>query len=349
MSPGTDVAALSKSLAGVPAMVLSALLTGWLRRYALQKEILDHPNERSSHVTATPRGGGAAIVAITLAGFATAAMLGMIPPIKAAALIAGGLLVAFVGWWDDRWTLSSSRRFLAHLAGSGLAVYALGPIESVVIGKWHLQLGWAGAALAVFGITALINITNFMDGIDGIAGSEGAFVCAAIALLAGGSLAFVALITAAACCGFLLWNWPPAKIFMGDVGSGFLGYAMCVLILWGRQNNPLMFWGLAILPSAFVADGATTLLYRMATGQDWLQAHRNHAYQHGGIRWGHRAVDLVFLALNVGFALPMAWLAMLYPQWGAGFLALVLAPLSLAALALGAGKPSKKITKAYET
>ena len=315
----------------------SALLTGWYRRYALGKRILDYPNERSSHTIATPRGGGLAIVVVSLTGLLGASAAGWISPRAGGVLAAAGLLVAIVGSWDDRWGLAARWRFLAHVCASILVVAALPPLPPLLLGHTQLQLGAAAFALAVFLLAAFININNFMDGIDAIAATEAIFVFVACALICGGGLRVVPAIAAAACGGFLLWNWPPAKIFLGDIGSGFLGLMMGAFILWGSSAKPALLWSLAILPGAFVVDGGVTLLRRMASGQKWTQAHRSHAYQHAARKWGHRPIVLIFVLVNVLFIFPLSLLAARYPADGAGFLALAWAPLVVFVIRQGAG------------
>ena len=337
MSPIADDASWTW-IATVPvAFGASAILTGWFRRYALARDILDHPNERSSHQQATPRGGGVAFVAVILAGLALAGFAGWMPDTQVSAIGAGGLLVALVGWWDDRWGLSARWRFLAHLCASGLAAAALGGVGSLSIAGAELPLGWFSVPLAAFGITYLINITNFMDGIDGIAASEAVFVFAATALLAGGTLRVPAAVASAACAGFLVWNWPRARIFMGDAGSGFLGFLMGAFTLYSATVSSDAFWALAILPGTFFVDASVTLLRRMATGQQWTKAHRSHAYQHAAQRWGHLRVMLTFVSLNLVWILPLSWLAARHPRSGAGILTLSWAPLAALAIWQRAG------------
>jgi len=298
----------------------SLILTGAVRRYALAKDILDHPNVRSSHTRPTPRGGGMAIVVVVLLLVVALDMVEKWEFSKVAALFTGGLLVAAVGFWDDLGGLSAKWRFLAHLVASGIAVAAFGAIQWIPFGAMRLPLGWLGIPVSVMMITWFINSTNFMDGIDGIAGSEVAFVAAATGWLAYWddyrSLAALGWVLAAACIGFLCWNWPPAKIFMGDVGSGFLGFLVGAFLLDGFSQRPMDFWALLILPGVFTVDAAITLLRRVVTGRRWYEAHRSHAYQHAAQRWGHLKVTLTLLLLNVGWILPISCLARQYPEMG---------------------------------
>jgi Fuc2NAc and GlcNAc transferase len=186
-----------------------------------------------------------------------------------------------------------------------------------------------------------------MDGIDGIAASETLSVglMAALLLTLGTGIgltatAGVALALAAASGGFLAWNWPPARIFMGDVGSGVLGFVLAVLALWSAIHEELSLVVWLILAGVFLVDATLTLLIRMFRGERWFEAHRSHAFQHAARRWGsHRTITLSVLAINVGWLLPMAWLAATHPSWELALLALALLPLTLLAYRLGAGRP----------
>lgn len=296
----------------IPAGIATALLTGAVRRYAIDRGIMDHPNARSSHSQPTPRGGGIAIVVAVLAATALAAVTGLLPPWTAAAL-SGGAVIAGIGWLDDRGGVRASVRALVHFAAAGWAVWCLGGMPLVDYGAGSLGLGVAGAVLAVVGIVWATNFFNFMDGIDGIAAGEaltvglfgGAF------LLLGGStgLAAVAFAAGGASAGFLAWNWSPARIFMGDVGSGFLGFLFGTLAVASQnQGIPLPVW--LLLLGVFCVDATATLLRRVARGAVWYDAHREHAYQRAvQAGWSHARVSGTVLAVNVvlGLLAVAAW------------------------------------------
>lgn len=283
------------------AAAASALLTGTARAYALRSSLLDVPNERSLHRTPTPRGGGIAIVLVTLAGVAGFAAAGMVPPAMVWILGAGGVLVAVIGWLDDRHDVSAPVRALVHVAAAAWAAgWIWGELTPMSI-------------LGAVGIVWAINLYNFMDGIDGLAAAEAVTVglAAGALLLSAGEppLAAVALLVAAAAAGFLPWNWAPARIFMGDVGSGFLGYTFATLALLSHRAGavPLALW--LVLLGVFFFDTALTLVRRMARGERWYQAHRSHAYQRL-VQAGstHAHVTALVLVVNLGLAL-LAWLA----------------------------------------
>lgn len=309
---------------------LSAVaMTGIVYRYALSRQLLDVPNERSSHSRPTPRGGGLAIV-VTVTAITT--WLGIIQQMSLATctvLIVGGLFVATAGWWDDRYSLSPLIRASVHLLAAVIALYGLGPLHQLDLGTITLTLDdWGGTGLTLLGIVWLINLYNFMDGTDGLAAMQG--VCSG---LMGGllflqqqqsGLALLSLVLAMASAGFLYWNWPPARIFMGDVGSGYLGYALAVLILAGQNEAqlPLLLW--LILLALFIGDATFTLVHRLLLGQPWYQAHRQHAYQRlTQLGWSHRRVMLGLLGTHVCVLAPVTWYFSHHPAGlGVGVLAL---------------------------
>jgi Fuc2NAc and GlcNAc transferase len=285
----------------IGAVLLSWFLTGTMRRYALRSALLDLPNERSLHRTPTPRGGGVAVALVTLAGLAAAALLSKIPAPVAWALGVGGALVAGVGWLDDRRGVSARVRATVHAAAACWAAY------------WIWGEITPGALAGVVCIMWAINLYNFMDGIDGLAATEASsvgMIAGALFLIAArADLAIVAFIVAAAAMGFLGWNWPPARIFLGDVGSGFLGFTFGALSLIAGLSGALPIALCLLLAGVFAFDATVTLLRRAARGERWYQAHRSHAYQrlvqagstHAAVSGG---VVLVNLALGA-----LAWLA----------------------------------------
>jgi Fuc2NAc and GlcNAc transferase len=287
---------------------LSWALTGIIRNYAVSRGMVDVPNERSSHVVITPRGGGLAIVITFLGGAAVLAALGALPAYLMIALGGGGLLIAGVGWLDDRKGLSAVSRAVVHLAAAVWAVYWLGGLPWLDLGFTRLPLHLIGALLAVIGVVWLVNLFNFMDGIDGIAGVETISVCVmagAFAAFSGASgLAMACLLLVLATAGFLGWNWPPAKIFMGDVGSGFLGYTLVVLAISSEKLHaaPLFVW--IVLLGVFLIDATATLIRRISRGERWYEAHRTHAYQYA-VQAGftHQQVTLAVLGLNLGLGM----------------------------------------------
>lgn len=336
---------MSLWVCGLAALVFagSLVLTLIMRRLALARGLLDVPNPRSSHERPTPRGGGLAVVIATTAGIAVLALLHQLDMPLALAL-AGGWVVAAVGMLDDHRPLPARARLAAHLGAAAWALWWLGGLPPLLIGTHLAVPGWGGYVLGALGIVWAINLFNFMDGIDGIAASEAIFIALAAAALGAllgvrSGVSLAALVFAAACAGFLWWNWPPARIFLGDVGSGFLGYVIVVLAVAGTRDNPVALWVWLMLGGAFFVDATVTLVRRSARGEAVHQAHRSHAYQALARRFrSHRAVTLGLAAVNVLWLLPGAWLAACRPQLAVTAILLAFAPLAALALACGAGR-----------
>jgi glycosyltransferase WbpL len=329
----------------IVALVLSALLTGAVRKFALSHGVVDQPNERSSHNTATPRGGGASVVLVMSAAVIVLASRGVLHVGLMLSLLAGGIAVAIVGLMDDRKALPAGLRLVVHGGAAIWAVAWLGGVPSLPIGGRIIHLGgWLGDSLAILGIVWTLNLFNFMDGIDGIAASEAAFIAVAgglLSLVGGGSLevSSIGMVLAAACGGFLVWNWPPAKIFMGDVGSGYLGYVVAVLALAATRENLVALWVWLILGGAFFVDATVTLVRRAVRGERIYGAHRCHAYQWLARRWGsHRRVTVAVMMLNLIWLLPCAFLVTLHPDHAVAIVVVALAPLVALAFAAGAGR-----------
>jgi Fuc2NAc and GlcNAc transferase len=323
------------------AFLAATTLTYAARLLALRKGMLDVPNARSSHKAPTPRGGGIAIVAVVSVLLPVLMWRGVVGRDLALALGGGGLMVAAVGFADDRRPLPTRVRLAVHCAAAVWALYWLGGLAPLRIGPHNVDLGMGGEALALLGIVWILNLFNFMDGIDALAASEAVFVLGAGATLAGGGaeVAAVAWIAAAACAGFLLWNWPPARIFLGDVGSGYLGYLIAVLALAAARTDSAAPWVWLILGGAFFADATVTLARRVFRGEAAHEAHRSHAYQWLARRWNtHQRVSLSVIALNVGCLLPVAWLSARHPSAALRAVLGTLGLLAVLAAAVGAGR-----------
>ena len=318
-------------------------LTGRVRAYALRRLLLDVPNQRSSHSVATPRGGGLAIALTTIAVLPVLGWLDLLARPAAIAMMGGGALAAITGFIDDRRHVPVLWRLLAHFAAAAWVLWWLGGMPPLRVFAADLPLGWLAAPLAAVFVAWLINLTNFMDGIDGIASVEvitvclGGIVMSRIAAPESGEWT-AALVLAAATAGFLVWNWPPAKIFLGDAGSGFLGVMLAALSLHAGWIRPDLFWCWLILMGGFVVDSSVTLLRRMARGERLHEAHRTHAYQHAARRWGgHRPITLWLGVINVAWLLPMAALVAMGLLPGVVAVAVAYTPLVVLAMVLRAG------------
>lgn len=327
----------------VASFALCAWLTGQIRTYAIHKRVIDLPNERSSHHVPTPRGGGIAIAVTVIASLLSAAAAGWVNQSEALALAAGGALVAAIGLVDDIWALRRRWRLLGHFAAAALVLGWAGGFPPVAVLDVSIEPGLATSLLAAVYIVWMINLTNFMDGIDGVAATEvvvvagcGAALCAVA--VPGGAGWLAPLLLAAAAAGFLVWNWPPARIFMGDSGSGFLGLALAALSIHAAAAAPPLFWSWVILLGVFVVDATVTLARRAITGQRIFDAHRTHAYQHAALRFGsHRAITIVAALITLFWLLPLAAAVAIETIDGFVGVLVAYAPLTVLALRLDAG------------
>ncbi|QTN24247.1 glycosyltransferase family 4 protein [Rhizobacter sp. AJA081-3] len=306
MSSGFFLAVLSAA-----AIAISWALTLAVRRYAMAVDLLDHPNERSSHSAPTPRGGGVGFVACFIALSAMLWHRELVGTDMFAALCGGGGLVAVLGFVDDRKPLPARVRFVGHVFASAWVLWWLGPLPAVPIIGMIIPLGTVGLIASVGYLVWSINLFNFMDGIDGIAGVELISVALGGALvwhLGGESTEWSAAVLLAACvAGFLVLNFPPARVFMGDAGSGFLGLLIAALSLWCGRDHPVLFWSWLILYGCFMVDATTTLVRRVRRGERFYVAHRSHAYQYASrLHKSHRTVTLAIGAINLAWLLPVA-------------------------------------------
>jgi Fuc2NAc and GlcNAc transferase len=317
------------------------------RSLAQRMGMLDHPTSRSSHRLPTPRGGGLAIVLGFMLAICVFYYLGLIGTRLFVLFLLGCGSVALVGYIDDLHSISAWSRFCVHLCA---AVIAVGLIGDSSIPIW-LHMGsaeiWIVRGFGVLAIAWGTNLFNFMDGIDGLAGSEAIFVGASGAWLThlyapNTGLEGAMLCLAAACAGFLILNWPPAKIFMGDVGSSFLGFTLVVLGWASSSQKGVRFEVWIILAGVFVVDASLTLCRRVVRGDRWFDAHRMHAYQHLARGWGsHLRVTSTIAGVNVLWLLPWAWFAADHPQFAAQSLLVSLAPLAGLAIVAGSGRREK--------
>lgn len=333
---GTAIIVALAIVAGC-ALLLSLAFTGAALAYANRRGLLDQPGKRRSHTQPTPRGGGIGIVAATLlAGVAAWCLLERpLSWMQPAALAVALLAVALIGWCDDHAPLPVMPRLLVH-AGAALLV----GLAALAPRAMHDPRIWWLLPPLVPVLVGFINAHNFMDGIDGILGQQGSFVMLGLGLLAAwqgnAGVAALAFAAAAGCLGFLVFNWPPAKIFMGDVGSGALGLAIGAVAALVVQRNPGMIWACVILPSAFLVDSGLTLARRMLAGQRWYTPHRQHLYQWlVRIKWSHARADVAYMIWNLVVVAPLAWLAASQPAHGIGYFALAYA---LTAITWVAGK-----------
>jgi UDP-N-acetylmuramyl pentapeptide phosphotransferase/UDP-N-acetylglucosamine-1-phosphate transferase len=287
------------------ATAISALITVLSIRYARHRGMLDQPGQRRSHTIATPRGGGIGIVVVACMACSVELMGG-----QPVALLAAIVLVAAAGWIDDHRGLGAVPRLLLHLAATGIFLTSL-PHQTNMPWPWLL----GGFGLALLGVVWSINLHNFMDGINGILAWQAIFALSALSVLCAQRLestthAVVLLLTASATLGFLPFNFPRARVFMGDVGSGVLGLLIGIGVLWQMTVRETAVFSGLIVCSAFVTDTTCTLLSRMSSGRRWYSAHREHLYQ-WMTRTGmsHARVVAWYMGWNLLVAAPVLYLA----------------------------------------
>jgi Fuc2NAc and GlcNAc transferase len=328
-------------------LVASAFITRQLVRNSHRFSKMDIPNERSSHQTPTPRGGGIAFVATSLVGFLLLLLINNLDNADVLAICCAGTIVAIAGHLDDRQKISgASIRLGFHALGAIILIVGIGFPSQISLFDRTVNIGTIGSILGVLYLVWLLNLFNFMDGTDGIAASEAIFVCVAGAflnyhVLSDINFSAAAIIFAASTFGFLIYNWSPAEIFMGDVGSGYLGFIIGGLSLLAAKQRPELLWVWIILLGVFVSDATVTLIRRLLRKQKPHVAHRSHAYQHLAIRFNsHAKISLVVLAINVAWLFPIAFLVANKQLAGTTGVVVAYIPLLIAALTLNAGKDS---------
>ena len=335
------------TLLSVVLVVASAVITRQLIVNSHRFSKMDIPNERSSHITPTPRGGGIAFVATSLIGFLILLLNNALNGTELLALCCAGSIVATAGHLDDRQKISGATvRLVLHAVSAIILVVGVGIPSELEIFEQTVNTGIVGSILGVVYLVWLLNLFNFMDGTDGIAASEAIFVALAGAflnfhVLSDANHSAAAVILAASTFGFILYNWSPAKIFMGDVGSGYLGIVIGGLSLIAANQDPELLWVWIILLAVFVSDATVTLIRRLLRKQKPHVAHRSHAYQHLAIRLNsHAKVALLVLAVNIAWLLPIAFLVADKQLAGTTGVIIAYVPLLVTALAFGAGKDS---------
>ncbi|MFP3515006.1 glycosyltransferase family 4 protein [Pseudomonas sp. SIMBA_077] len=327
----------------LPFVCIACLcFTAGLRKYALASNLIDVPNARSSHSVPTPRGGGVAIVCVFLMTALYLAFSNVVEWSLAWVFVVSGGGVAILGFLDDHGHIAARWRLLGHFSASILAVFLLGGLPEIVVFDYSVNLAWLGSIFAVLYLVWMLNLYNFMDGIDGLASVEAICVCCGAAFVAWLSgypeLIWLPLLLAATVAGFLYWNFPPARIFMGDAGSGFLGITLGILSLQASWVNSNFIYVWLILMGVFIVDATMTLFRRLLRGDKVYEAHRSHAYQFASRHFGsHRVVTLAVCGINIFWLLPWAVSVVVLGVDGMTALLLAYVPLLVVALKFNAG------------
>jgi Fuc2NAc and GlcNAc transferase len=302
----------SQSVLIAVTVFLSWILTGLATWYAARRGLIDQPGERHSHSQPTPRGGGAGLVlALVLVTLLLAA--GPVPGWWKTCVMPGVVVLALLGWWDDHHSLGAGLRFIVQLAVSLLL------LACAVLGGW--MTGVVTIMAGGLFILWMTNLYNFMDGSNGMAGLQGVFAGLVLAWLydQGGDpgSALVALLLAAVCVGFLPWNLGRARVFMGDVGSLVLGFALAALLLHGVVAGAFSLPVALLVVLVFLVDATLTLLARVLAGEQWYNPHRQHLYQRLIARgWTHGRVAALYQAVNLMLIVPGVAMATTFPALG---------------------------------
>ncbi len=316
----------SAALSIAITFICSALFCGIYLQVAKRWKILDVPNERSSHERPTPSGGGLPLMLAFFVGAALLFGVGVFWSGPYSFVLIGSLFLTVLGVADDNWALSVRLRFFAY--GFCCVVVA-----AAVLRGANPEVGLLLIFCTAFAMLWALNLYNFMDGVDGIAATQCFVACSAAALLAWTSVgasdyALFCLLLGFSHLGFLVWNWPAAKLFMGDAGSIPTGFTLAALAIMGGAQGYLSFACWLVLLGVFITDATWTLARRVITRQKFTQAHRSHAYQRLSRRWGsHQSVVVLLILINAIWLFPLAWAIVLWPQYTITLVLLAYLPL----------------------
>lgn len=319
----------------------SAILTGLFRLAAQRIHLMDTPVARSAHSNPIPVGGGISIALLVLLVVVFYYSAGLIPSNEFAAIMAAAV-IAGLGMIDDVRHLDVRWRIPTQFVASCFVVYCLADVPAIDFGLFIFPESVLLNIFAIFALVWLMNLFNFMDGIDGIAATELVSVNLVSLVIVANSDDIVTLLSAsfaAASAGFLLWNWAPAKIFMGDVGSSFIGFMLGVMAMLSMLHGSMTVWTWVLLLGVFIVDSTLTLVKRYRRGLRWYEGHASHAYQHAARHYkSHAKVTITVVAINLLWLAPLAWLSVQYPRMGLAITLVGLLPLILLASHYGAGE-----------
>jgi len=327
------------------SFILSLAFTVYYRKLAVRWGIMDVPNSRSSHTEPIPRGAGITFflsfnLVLGLLIWQNQIALNYILPV-----VIGGPVILILGYWDDLQSLSAKVRLFFHF-GAAVFVFFLisnGFSKAVTI-SFLPQWPWLTAGFCVFFIAWFINLYNFMDGADGLAtsiGMVGAGLIAILSFMAGNKdLAIIYVVLAYSLAGFLIFNWNPAKVFMGDSGAYYLGYIFGSLALVSKMYYDSSLYVHLIIFGLFIVDATWTLVRRIVRMEYVFKAHKMHAFQKLiAKRWGHARVTSLYVLITVLWLFPMAAFSMNFPFYSFLFLVIAYIPVFVFVLSLKAGEP----------
>ena len=329
-------------------IIISVITTSFIRDFSIKKNLLDIPNNRSSHTVPKPKGGGIAIIIPFLITILVLFFCEMIDVAITKSLITGLIFVALVGLVDDYKNLSATVRMIVYLISAWISLYFIGGLKSISINEYSYYLGNIGYYLGILFLVWLINLYNFMDGTDGFAGVQTICVsvfCFFLLYLSNNtSLSIIMLCLASSSIGFLYWNWAPAKIFMGDVGSCTIGFLFGVFSIYTENEGVISIIVWTILLAPFIGDTTLTLIKRISNNEKWYRAHNTHAYQklhQCGV--SHDELALKLFLVNILLIWPLAYFAHTYQNYS--LFMLILSYILMAAIWLLIQVKHKEITQ----
>ena len=329
-------------------LVITFVMTFAMKRYLLSRNLLVIPGLRSSHKDPKPQGGGLTIILSLFFSLSLLNYFDLVDENRFIYLIFPGLLVASIGLLDDFIGVRPVTRILIHLISACLGIYLIGGFPVISFFEYNLDLGLIGIILGLIYVVWMINLYNFMDGIDGLASLEAICILSTFSIISyfvlfDPDLSFLLLILCASIFGFLILNFPKSQIFIGDVGSGFLGIVISLISIYSSQNHPELFWSWLILLGIFLVDSTYTLIRRVFLKEKFYLAHSTHAYQKlVRITNSHWKTSVLVVVINLLWLAPIAFLVALDKIEGIYGIMLAYAPLLLLVYFLNAGLPDKQ-------
>ena len=329
-------------------LVITFVMTFAMKRYLLSRNLLVIPGLRSSHKDPKPQGGGLTIILSLFFSLSLLNYFDLVDENRFIYLIFPGLLVASIGLLDDFIGVRPVTRILIHLISACLGIYLIGGFPVISFFEYNLDLGLIGIILGLIYVVWMINLYNFMDGIDGLASLEAICILSTFSIISyfvlfDPDLSFLLLILCASIFGFLILNFPKSQIFIGDVGSGFLGIVIALLSIYSSQDHPELFWSWLILLGIFLIDSTYTLIRRVFLKEKFYLAHSTHAYQKlARITNSHWKTSVIVVVINLLWLAPIAFLVALDRIEGIYGIMLAYAPLLVLVYCLKAGLPDKQ-------
>jgi len=301
----------------ISIFLFSFLITYLTQRFLSYKNLLVVPDLRSSHKEPKPQGGGLSIILVLIISLLTLDYFDLVQQDQYLFFLIPGLLVAFIGFLDDFWGIKPSIRISIHFLSACLGIYLIGSFPVISFFEHNIDLGVVGICFGLIYTVWLINLYNFMDGIDGLASLEAISVLSGFALISyyvqlDNYFPYLLTILTFSIFGFFVLNFPKSKIFMGDVGSGFLGLVIALISIYSSMNYPQLFWSWLILLGVFLVDASLTLIIRIFRGKKFYIPHSSHAYQKIARKLNSHSKTSIFVVLiNVLWLFPLAFLVAL--------------------------------------